>query len=255
MSILRIERQGEAKDSSTGGGCETTSITVAGLQKTSLIDYPGKVSCVVFLTGCNFTCPYCHNPELARGQYPERIDPDDLLAFLDQRRPLLDGVVISGGEPTLWAGLGDLCLKIRQFGLPIKLDTNGSRPEVIQALIRDGLVDYIAMDLKTAPENYGPPLCDASHGPAVRRSIAVIKDGSADYEFRTTCAPPFVTEKRLRALAAAIQGARRLILQQFNPQTTLDPNFQSTSQPRLTMERLQSLRQLAAPFVKSCSIR
>jgi pyruvate formate lyase activating enzyme len=255
LSILRIERQGEAKDSSTGGGCETTSITVAGLQKTSLIDYPGKVSCVVFLTGCNFTCPYCHNPELARGQYPERIDPVDLLAFLDQRRTFLDGVVISGGEPTLWAGLSDLCRQIRNIGLAIKLDTNGSRPGVIEALIRNGLVDYIAMDLKTAPEYYGPPLCDEKVGAVVHRSIATIMAGSANYEFRTTCVRPFITEKRMHALARAIQGARRLVLQQFNPQKTLDPCYQHTSQPHLTMEQMHSLRRLADPFVESCSIR
>jgi pyruvate formate lyase activating enzyme len=227
----------------------------AGLQKTSLIDYPGKVSCVVFLTGCNFSCPYCHNPELARGQYPERIDRDALLAFLDQRRSLLDGVVVSGGEPTLWTGLNALCRDFRDLGLAIKLDTNGSRPKVIEALIRDGLVDYIAMDLKTAPEDYGPPLCNEKAGPAMLRSIEAIMAGGVDYEFRTTCVRPFVSEARIGPMAAAIQGARRLILQRFNPTKTLDPGYWRTSQAGLSKEQMQSLQQLATPFVESCFIR
>lgn len=231
------------------------TITVAGLQKTSLIDYPGKVSCVVFLTGCNFTCPYCHNPELARGQYPERIERNTLLAFVDQRRTLLDGVVISGGEPTLWAGLDALCRQLRDLGMAIKLDTNGSHPNVIEALIRDGLVDFIAMDLKTAPEDYGPPLCDENAGPAVLRSIGAIMTGNVDYEFRTTCVSPFVTEARIRSMAAAVQGARRLVLQRFNPKKTLDPGYEGTFQAGLSIEKMQSLQQLVAPFVESCSIR
>lgn len=228
---------------------------IAGIQKTSLIDYPGKVSCVVFLTGCNFTCPYCHNPELARGQYPERIDRNALLAFISQRRALLDGVVISGGEPTLWTGLNSLCLELRDLGMGIKLDTNGSRPNVVEALIRDGLVDYIAMDLKTAPDNYGPPLCNEKAGPAVLRSIETIMNGGAEYEFRTTCVHPFVTEGRLRTMAAAVRGARRLILQRFNPQKTLDPGYGHTSHASPSIEQMQSLQQLAAPFVESCTIR
>jgi pyruvate formate lyase activating enzyme len=230
-------------------------ITVAGLQKTSLIDYPGKVSCVVFLTGCNFTCPYCHNPELARGQYPERIERNDLLAFLDQRRTLLDGVVVSGGEPTLRTDLNVLCREFRDLGMAVKLDTNGSRPQVIEALIRDGLVDYIAMDLKTAPADYGPPLCDKKTAPAVLRSIETIMAGGVDYEFRTTCVRPFVTETRMYSMAAAIQGARRLILQRFNPQKTLDSGFGRASQAGLSLNQMQSLQRMAAPYVESCSIR
>jgi pyruvate formate lyase activating enzyme len=232
-----------------------STIIAAGIQKTSLIDFPGRVSCVVFLTGCNFSCPYCHNPELARGQYPERIDREALFAFLDQRRNLLDGVVISGGEPTLWDDLDALCRKIRDLGMTVKLDTNGSRPDVIEALSRNGLVDYIAMDLKTAPEHYGPPLCDQKVRPAVLRSIDVIMTGGVDYEFRTTCVRPFVSESRMRPMAEAIRGARRLILQRFNPQKALAPDYENISQAGLAMEELISLQRLVAPFVESCSIR
>ncbi len=232
-----------------------STIIAAGLQKTSLIDYPGKVSCVAFLAGCNFTCPYCHNPELARGQYPERIDLKTLLAFVNQRRSLLDGVVISGGEPTLRAGLNELCRQLRNIGMAIKLDTNGSRPDVIEALFQDGLVDFIAMDLKTEPKAYGPPLCPENASPAVLRSIGAIMSSGVEYEFRTTCVRPFVTEARMRSMAIAVQGARRLVLQRFNPQKTLDPGYGEASQAGLSIEQMRSLQQLATPFVESCSIR
>ena len=228
---------------------------IAGLQKTSLIDYPGKVSCVVFLAGCNFTCPYCHNPELALGRYPERIDLKTLLAFIAQRRSLLDAVVISGGEPTLRTGLGGLCRQLRNLGMAVKLDTNGSRPSAIETLLRENLVDFIAMDLKTAPEEYGPPLCDEDAGPAVLRSINIIMTAGVDYEFRTTCVHPFVDETRMRSMAVTVQGARRLVLQRFNPRKTLDSGFESHSQAGLSLERMKALKRLASPFVKSCSIR
>ncbi|MBR9981399.1 MAG: anaerobic ribonucleoside-triphosphate reductase activating protein, partial [Desulfatitalea sp.] len=128
---------------------------LAGLQKNSLIDFPGRVSCVAFVTGCNFACPYCHNPMLARGAYPQRITVPQLLDFLLPRRKLIDGVVISGGEPTLHPGLPDLCRAIRNAGMAVKLDTNGSRPAVLDRLIHLGLVDFVAMDIKTAPASYG----------------------------------------------------------------------------------------------------
>ena len=112
------------------------SLTIAGLQKTSLIDFPGKVSCVVFLTGCNFKCPYCHNPDLALGRYPARMAMTELSAFLARRLTLLDGVVITGGEPTLHAELPVLCRHIRDMGLAVKLDTNGTHPQMLGELIR-----------------------------------------------------------------------------------------------------------------------
>jgi pyruvate formate lyase activating enzyme len=231
------------------------ALVVAGLQKTSLIDFPGRVSCVVFLTGCNFSCPYCHNPELARGHFPERISMPDLNVFLARRRTLLDGVVISGGEPTLWPDLDGLCRAVRDLGLAVKLDTNGSRPEVLQALMRANLVDYIAMDLKTAPEHYGPPLCGRDAGTAVLKSIKTVMTGGVDYEFRTTCVAPFVDEARIHAMALAIKGARRFILQTFNPSKTLDPGYGLAAHPGLSNKQMQSLQKLATPLVQTCTIR
>ena len=232
-----------------------SALVAAGLQKTSLIDFPGRVSCVVFLAGCNFSCPYCHNPALARGQYPERIAMPALIDFLARRRTLLEGVVITGGEPTLWPNLDALCRAVSDLGLAVKLDTNGSRPEELKALIRSGLVDYIAMDLKTAPVNYGPPLCSENAGPAVLKSIEAIMASGVDYEFRTTCVGPFVDEVHMRSMVSAIKGARRFILQTFNPSQTLDPDYCTSPHPGLSRQQMLSLQRLAAPFVAVCSIR
>lgn len=234
---------------------KTGAVILAGWQKNSLIDYPGKVSCVAFLSGCNFTCPYCHNPELARGAYPRRISENRLLAFLIPRRQLIDGVVISGGEPTLNPRLAQLCRSIHDVGLAVKLDTNGSRPGVLSHLIDQGLVDYIAMDIKTAPDRYAPPLAPAESATAVTRSIRIIMDAGLDYEFRTTCVRPFVDASALTAIAAAIQGARQLTLQTFQPVHLLNPDFFAQVDPGFTPEQMHHLRDLAAPHVHRCLIR
>ncbi len=230
-------------------------LTAAGLQKTSLIDFPGRVSCVVFLTGCNFTCPYCHNPQLARGEYPVRIAMAELTAFIKGRRDFLDGVVITGGEPCLWADLPQLCRTLRNLGLAVKLDTNGSRPEILKALIHAGLVDYIAMDLKTAPDNYGPPLCPEDTGEAILQSIHTIMTGGVDYEFRTTCVPPFVDAPLIQRMARAIKGAQRYILQNCSSCAMLAPEYFGTAATALSMEQMIALQRLAAPLVADCAIR
>lgn len=231
-------------------------MVVAGLQKNSLIDFPGKLSAVVFITGCNFSCPYCHNPELARGDYPQRIPFDELLEFLSCRRTLLDGVVITGGEPTLWRHLPDLCKAVRDLDLAVKLDTNGSRPEVLRKIIADGLVDYIAMDIKSSLDNYAPPLCNRTAGPKVKQSIQILMHSDVDYEFRTTCAPPFVDETIFEKIALEIQNARRYVLQPLRRESVLDPDFfdQDTDFffSKAQMDQFQSV---VAPLVPSCSIR
>ena len=131
---------------------------IGGMQKNSLIDYPGKLSSVIFFSGCNFDCPFCHNPELARGSAACQADltASNICNFLEQRQGFLDGVVLSGGEPTLQNDLEELCIRIKGFGFPVKLDTNGSRPKVLEGLIEKKLVDYIAMDLKTDPVLFEP---------------------------------------------------------------------------------------------------
>lgn len=230
-------------------------MVIAGLQKNSLIDFPGKIASVVFVTGCNFACPFCHNPELARGRYPQRITVDQLLAFLAPRRSLLDGVVISGGEPTLAAGLADLCHCLRGLDLAVKLDTNGSRPDVLDRLFSRHLVDYVAMDIKTALEGYAPPLAPLQVRPKIARSIRLIMDSGLDYEFRTTCVRPFVDETIITAMAREIQGARHYILQPFRQQHLLDPAYFDDSDAAFCQQGMARLQALAAPWVQRCSIR
>ncbi|MFZ1984555.1 MAG: anaerobic ribonucleoside-triphosphate reductase activating protein [Desulfatitalea sp.] len=236
---------------------------LAGLQKISLIDFPDKISCVVFVTGCKFACPFCHNPELARGRYPQRLTTDQIIEFLQLRGRLLDGVVVSGGEPTLAPGLADLCSAIRALGLAVKLDTNGSRPEVLAHLIDTHLIDFVAMDIKTDVARYGPPLVAAGESTrigsnihqSIRQSIRLIMASDLAYEFRTTCVRPFVDEGIIVEIARAIEGARRYVLQTFRPISLLDPAFFDGLNPGFTPDGMQRLKAEAAPWVGECSIR
>ena len=129
---------------------------LAGLQKNSFIDFPGKISCVLFTTGCNFICPYCHNADLARGEYPARFELAQVIDFLKSRRGMLEGVAITGGEPTLDGEIVDLCQAVKSLGYPVKLDTNGSRPAVLRGLLEQRLVDFVAMDIKAPLNDYAP---------------------------------------------------------------------------------------------------
>ncbi|MBW1821111.1 MAG: anaerobic ribonucleoside-triphosphate reductase activating protein, partial [Deltaproteobacteria bacterium] len=152
-----------------------------GLQKNSFIDYPGKISCVLFTSGCNFDCPYCHNPELVNGcaKYSPFSTENGVYDFLYSRKAFLDGVVISGGEPTLQKDLVSICEKVKNMGYPVKLDTNGSRPLVIKQLLDNGLVDYIAMDIKTDPFNYSPLIKKDFKPDSIISSIRIIMESDS----------------------------------------------------------------------------
>ncbi len=229
---------------------------LAGLQKNSFIDYPGKISGVLFVTGCNFYCPYCHNPDLARGEYPDRIASVDALAYLASRRGMLEGVTVTGGEPTLAAGLADLCRSVKGLGYPLKLDTNGSRPDLLGRLIDQGLVDFIAMDIKAPLDAYGPFCGDPHLHEMLAASIRLIMDRAPAYEFRTTCAAPLIDAAAIAAIAATIQGAQSYVLQTFNCRAAcLDPEFNHRLDPTITNEEMQRFKLSAEPFVKRCTIR
>ena len=161
---------------------------IAGLQKLTLLDYPGKVACTVFLAGCNFRCPYCHNAELIDRILPPEMDSDELLAFLSRRKGLLDGVCVTGGEPTLRGQeLKDLIGRIKALSFSVKLDTNGTRPDLLRELVREKLVDYVAMDIKNSPDRYAETAGIPSPAlDAVRESVRFLLEGGVDYEFRTT---------------------------------------------------------------------
>ena len=187
---------------------------IAGIQSMTGLDFPGLVSAVVFTQGCNFHCPYCHNahliPQVCRDISDGKprhygISEEDALAFLRKRAKLLDGVVISGGEPTLQPSLAEFCRSVKALGYKVKLDTNGSRPEVIRQLLDAELLDYVAVDCKTLPERYYPELCaEPDVAVALRRTLALLHDADLPYEVRTTCAEPFIGAREIEELAALL---------------------------------------------------
>jgi pyruvate formate lyase activating enzyme len=230
---------------------------IGGLQKNSLIDYPGKLSSVIFCAGCNFDCPYCHNPDLVRGpsKCSNQLNSGMVCGFLDQRRGFLDGVVISGGEPTLQPDLADLCRKIKDLGFPLKLDTNGSRPRVLKGLIDKGLVDYIAMDLKTDPVLYRTFIKPDCRSDPIVASVELIMKSGIDYEFRTTCVKPIVTRRTIENILQLIQGAGLYVLQRFRNSEVLHPEFFQSGDCECGPEALSKFKALADHWVDECIIR
>jgi pyruvate formate lyase activating enzyme len=230
---------------------------IGGLLKNSMIDYPGKLSCGIFLSGCNFDCPYCHNPDLVKGcsMTTAESDPQNVYRFIENRKGFLDGVVISGGEPTLQKDLFDLCEQIKQMGYPVKLDTNGSRPQVIKRLIAEGLVDYIAMDLKTDPLKYATYIQPNCNVPAILSSIEIIMASATAYEFRTTCVKPIVTAEVVENIGRLIEGAGLYALQRFHKSEMLHPDFFKDANYEYTHDELMQLKAVASPWVKQCIVR
>jgi len=187
-----------------------------------MLDWPGRLSTTVFLAGCNLRCPFCHNPDLVVGS-PRGETVDDLLAHVRERRTWLDGVVVTGGEPCIDPHLPQLLSAVRAEGMPVKLDTNGTAPEVLRSLISDGLVDFVALDIKAGPERYQRATGIPDMWPAVEKSIALLLESGIDHEFRTTCYPPAAGPDDLVHIAARLAGGRRYVLQQFRAVRTLDP--------------------------------
>ena len=191
---------------------------ISGIQKLTLLDYPGKVACTLFTAGCNFRCPFCHNAMLV---LPEQIEDaslgeDEILSFLKKRQGVLDGVAITGGEPLLHRELPELLGKIKALGYKIKLDTNGSNPELLRSIIENRLVDRVAMDIKNAPEAYGETVgvTEVDIAP-IAKSKDMLLRGDIDYEFRTTVVKGIHTEESLIGAAKWIAGAKEYYLQQF----------------------------------------
>jgi len=230
---------------------------IGGFQKNSFIDFPGKISAVIFFSGCNFKCPYCHNPELAMGKTvdSEFYDKNNILDFLYNRKDFLDGVVLSGGEPTLQKNLSSFCSNIKQMGFPVKLDTNGSRPDVIKKLMENNLIDYIAMDIKTDPFNYSPIIQEKSNPEEIIKSINIIINSSIKYEFRTTCVKPLIDMEIIENISKLIKGANLYIIQRFNNKKVLDPKFFNNKDYIIKDYELKKFKNIAQPMVKKCIIR
>jgi len=228
-----------------------------GLQKQSLIDFPGKISCVLFTTGCNFRCPYCHNPDLVRGQGQQSfaLSEERTYDFLEKRRGFLEGVVISGGEPTLHQDLPIICQNIKKMGYSIKLDTNGSRPKILTQLIQNCYIDFIAMDIKTDPSAYPRDILHKENPQSILESIALIMSADIPYEFRTTCIMPFVDGPIIEKISRTIQGARSYALQQFKDENILSPEYFQDSTPRYSLSDLKEFQAIASPWVEECLVR
>ena len=186
---------------------------IAGLQKMTLLDYPGKIACTVFLGGCNFRCPFCHNGELLDGTAPELMDEQEFLSFLSKRKGLLDAVCISGGEPTLQPGLAELLKKIKEMGYLTKLDTNGSRPEILKDLVAENLLDYVAMDIKNSPDRYAQTAGTIVQLEKMEESIRFLTEEPVDYELRTTVVAQFhdtESVKRMGEWVSSLAGGKKI---------------------------------------------
>lgn len=199
-----------------------------GFLPASMLDWPGRIASVFFISGCNFRCPYCHNPELVEPQ-EGGFYWSELESFLREREGWLDGVVITGGEPTLYPGLLELCRRLKWAGLGVKIDTNGSRPEVLRDLLGEGLVDFVAMDVKTSLERYPQvvrrPFPHDFLAERIRESIGLILGWGGEHEFRCTVVPGLVGEEDLWRVADLLRGGRKLVLQAFRGEHTLDPDW------------------------------
>ena len=188
---------------------------ISGLQKMTLLDYPGKVACTVFLQGCNFRCPFCHNSDLLGKEGPEPIAVETLMTFLNKRVGLLDAVCVTGGEPTLQPDLADLLRQIKALGYLVKLDTNGNRPDVLKELVEQGLVDYVAMDIKNCKEKYSLTAGIDIDISKIEKSVDFLMNCGIDYEFRTTVVKEYHTLLDIENIAKWISGAKGYFLQNF----------------------------------------
>lgn len=224
---------------------------ISGLQKTTLLDYPGYVACTVFLGGCNLRCPFCHNAPLVLTNPAPQMQEEEFLAFLRKRRGVLDGVCITGGEPTLRAGLPEFIGKIRELGFRVKLDTNGTHPGMLEMLLKDGLLDYVAMDIKNSPRRYRETCGGVDALEAVRQSAALLMESGVDYEFRTTCVKPLHDPSALTEIGQWLGGAKRYYLQNFVDSGTLVGSGISG----LTKEEMEALCQTVLPYIPNTHLR
>ncbi|MBR2854599.1 MAG: anaerobic ribonucleoside-triphosphate reductase activating protein [Clostridia bacterium] len=225
---------------------------IHGLQKMTLLDYPGRVACTVFFGGCNMRCPFCHNAELLDGTAPAVMEEEELLAFLRKRKGLLDGVAITGGEPLLQNDLPEFAAKIRELGYPVKLDTNGTYPDRLNRMISEGLVQYVAMDIKNSMDRYAETagLKEMDLTP-VRESVCLLMEGKTEYEFRTTAVAEFHDDRSFQEIGKWIQGAKRYYLQKFTDRETVP--FQGLHAP--TDEQMKQWAELLRPDIPATELR
>ena len=227
---------------------------IGGLQKFSLIDYPDKISAIVFTQGCNFLCPYCHNPELVKPElFQEPITEEELFNFLKKRKGQLEAITITGGEPCLQSDLLGFLRKIKEMGYVVKLDTNGSFPQTLNEVIAQNLIDYLAIDVKASLEKYETTVRVPFATEKIVESIKIALSSGINCEFRTTMVKSLLNGDDLRKIGALIKGARLYVLQKFIPSKVLEPKF--LHEESYSDEEFEEFRKMMLNYVKDCIVR
>lgn len=224
-----------------------------GFQRSTLIDYPGKIAAMVYTIGCNFRCPYCHNPELVDETVEKTFSEQDILSFLEKRKNMLDGIVITGGEPTMHADLPGFMKKVKDLGFLVKLDSNGTHPDVLARAIEENLVDYIAMDIKSPLSKYSQTVARPVDVHAIRKSIDIIMSAPVEYEFRTTVIKALLSPADIIEIGQEVRGAQKFFLQKFVPTKLLNPQFRK--KVSYTDDELKAFQATMNMYVKHCGIR
>ena len=226
---------------------------VSGLQKLTLLDFPGKTACIIFTRDCNFRCPFCHNADLVIGDAAP-MDNEEIFAYLDKRQKLLDGVVITGGEPLMQKDIADFIRCVKSYGYAVKLDTNGTFPDRLKMLLDEGLVDYVAMDIKNGEEQYlqTAGITNEAFLARVKESISLIMTSGVSYEFRTTVVKGLHTKESLLSAFAMIKGAEKYYLQGFVDSGAL---IDEDGLAAFSKAEMQEFVTLAKDFVKSVALR
>lgn len=227
---------------------------IAGVVPTSLVDFPGHVSVTFFLGGCNFRCPFCQNPDLVLGPWESVLDLEELPSWLAQRRRLMDAICVSGGEPCLNAEvLAEICHRAREQDMAVKLDTNGSLPEALARILSENLVQYVALDVKTAPQDYHRATRTLVDLQAIAESVSLVREAGVDHELRTTVIPRLHTPEKFQAIGEWLGGDSPYFLQPFRPGRTLDPDWRYD--PRPSYELMDELAAAASQYFRSVAIR
>lgn len=229
-------------------------LPIKGLQKTSLIDYPGKVVCTIFLAGCNFRCPYCQNPDLIEApDKPPTIKEEEIIDYLKKRRKWLDGICISGGEPTVHNGLIDFIKRIKKENFLVKLDTNGANPGMIKELLDKNLINFISMDIKTSLDKYDNVAKVKVNKTDIQRSIDLIRNSNIDYEFRSTILPKLHSEEDIKKIGEWLNGSKKFVLQQFRPKICLDKSYEK--EKPFSKQEMEKFKKLLEPYFGNVEIR
>lgn len=240
---------------------------IGGLEKLSLIDYPGRLAAVVFTIGCTFRCPFCYNPMLVPNGKSENTSPQGegeegqvsttetgLFHFLEGRKGKLDGVVVTGGEPTMQSDLLEFVSRVKEMGFAVKLDTNGTNPSVLKELVDKKLVDYVAMDIKCDEKGYERSAGVRVDFGKIKESVRIIKESGLPYEFRTTCVPGFLDEAAVVGIGEMIEGADKWYLQRFKSEVEMiDPEL--SDKVGFTESQMERFATIGKEYVKECEIR